>query len=120
MCSHVLTFSICVFFFSSRRRHTRFDCDWSSDVCSSDLHRWPLPAGIDHGRPRAVERVNGPSLGGHGGGEKSSDDHEREIGRGAWRGKGEISGGAGSLKKKKKKSAEETKENKNRCICERA
>src|SRR2546430_9147256 len=27
-----------VFFFSSRRRHTRFDCDWSSDVCSSDLN----------------------------------------------------------------------------------
>src|SRR2546427_4651177 len=27
-----------VFFFSSRRRHTIFDCDWSSDVCSSDLH----------------------------------------------------------------------------------
>src|SRR5260370_6407881 len=28
------------FFFSSRRRHTRFKCDWSSDVCSSDLiHR---------------------------------------------------------------------------------
>src|SRR2546430_5333567 len=26
------------FFFSSRRRHTRFDCDWSSDVCSSDLN----------------------------------------------------------------------------------
>src|SRR3990167_2656368 len=25
------------FFFTSRRRHTRFDCDWSSDVCSSDL-----------------------------------------------------------------------------------
>src|SRR2546427_12682295 len=31
--------SVCsfFFFFSSRRRHTRFDCDWSSDVCSSDL-----------------------------------------------------------------------------------
>src|SRR2546430_9853924 len=28
------------FFFSSRRRHTRFDCDWSSDVCSSDLEFW--------------------------------------------------------------------------------
>src|SRR5256886_9705845 len=28
----------CSFFFSSRRRHTRFD-DWSSDVCSSDLVR---------------------------------------------------------------------------------
>src|SRR5215204_7274589 len=25
------------FFFSSRRRHTRSLCDWSSDVCSSDL-----------------------------------------------------------------------------------
>src|SRR5260370_19717399 len=28
---------MCFFFFSSRRRHTRFKCDWSSDVCSSDL-----------------------------------------------------------------------------------
>src|SRR5690606_40604589 len=26
-----------LFFFSSRRRHTRFSRDWSSDVCSSDL-----------------------------------------------------------------------------------
>src|SRR2546430_15963596 len=39
------------FFFSSRRRHTRFDCDWSSDVCSSDLgnvsftaYYYPAPA----------------------------------------------------------------------------
>src|SRR5256886_8318332 len=29
--------TVMCFFFSSRRRHTRFDCDWSSDVCSSDL-----------------------------------------------------------------------------------
>src|SRR6201986_1154721 len=28
-----------LFFFSSRRRHTIFKCDWSSDVCSSDLGR---------------------------------------------------------------------------------
>src|SRR5437762_8979673 len=28
---------ICFFFFSSRRRHTRYIGDWSSDVCSSDL-----------------------------------------------------------------------------------
>src|SRR2546427_2592759 len=35
-CSSVL-FCVSFFFFSSRRRHTRFDCDWSSDVCSSDL-----------------------------------------------------------------------------------
>src|SRR2546430_11932352 len=34
LCVSVLFF---FFFFSSRRRHTRFDCDWSSDVCSSDL-----------------------------------------------------------------------------------
>src|SRR5690606_39592973 len=27
-----------MFFFSSRRRHTRFSRDWSSDVCSSDLN----------------------------------------------------------------------------------
>src|SRR2546430_9576762 len=33
------------FFFSSRRRHTRFDCDWSSDVCSSDLI--PIVAIVD-------------------------------------------------------------------------
>src|SRR5688500_19994713 len=30
----------CFFFFSSRRRHTRLQGDWSSDVCSSDLRRW--------------------------------------------------------------------------------
>src|SRR2546421_4514240 len=29
----------CFFFFSSRRRHTRSDRDWSSDVCSSDLQQ---------------------------------------------------------------------------------
>src|SRR3989475_2002885 len=39
---HLHSFSF--FFFSSRRRHTRFDCDWSSDVCSSDLRMeaWSL------------------------------------------------------------------------------
>src|SRR6266487_7163114 len=33
-----------VFFFSSRRRHTRWTGDWSSDVCSSDLDRALLGA----------------------------------------------------------------------------
>src|SRR5438309_2097140 len=33
----------CFFFFSSRRRHTRWNCDWSSDVCSSDLETY-VPA----------------------------------------------------------------------------
>src|SRR5205085_6763660 len=36
--------SLLYFFFSSRRRHTRFDCDWSSDVCSSDLEQRRLHA----------------------------------------------------------------------------
>src|SRR5260370_8071918 len=39
-----------VFFFSSRRRHTRFKCDWSSDVCSSDLNG-------HHARPAALLRI---------------------------------------------------------------
>src|SRR6266481_6679649 len=38
---------MCFFFFSSRRRHTRWNCDWSSDVCSSDLfsqrEKYPVP-----------------------------------------------------------------------------
>src|SRR2546430_10658022 len=37
--SRAMLLCVFYFFFSSRRRHTRFDCDWSSDVCSSDLER---------------------------------------------------------------------------------
>src|SRR5205085_12525080 len=37
------------FFFSSRRLHPRFDCDWSSDVCSSDLVRHPPDQVLDEG-----------------------------------------------------------------------
>src|SRR2546430_2916006 len=50
MLDHVYLAMIVVFFFffSSRRRHTRFDCDWSSDVCSSDLaSRASAPAACD-------------------------------------------------------------------------
>src|SRR5690606_40253429 len=46
-----------IFFFSSRRRHTRFSRDWSSDVCSSDLSGGAgfsatglLPAAADRSR----------------------------------------------------------------------
>src|SRR2546426_7746312 len=35
-------FCFCFFFFSSRRRHTRLQGDWSSDVCSSDLSKHEL------------------------------------------------------------------------------
>src|SRR5260370_28745737 len=38
LCSLSSVYVFLFFFFSSRRRHTRFKCDWSSDVCSSDLH----------------------------------------------------------------------------------
>src|SRR5690348_18073776 len=41
-----IEYVVCLFFFSSRRRHTRWTGDWSSDVCSSDLARsgWTLAA----------------------------------------------------------------------------
>src|SRR2546430_17668702 len=45
------------FFFSSRRRHTRFDCDWSSDVCSSDL-------AIKYASKPVVAAPQGMALGG--------------------------------------------------------
>src|SRR6266446_1422299 len=48
------------FFFSSRRRHTRLQGDWSSDVCSSDLssHRGNprLPPRLQPGRGEDIDR----------------------------------------------------------------
>src|SRR2546428_11257692 len=41
-----------VFFFSSRRRHTRSDRDWSSDVCSSDLEVGAVGGWPEQGPPR--------------------------------------------------------------------
>src|SRR5467141_176006 len=46
----MLTFTIS-FFFSSRRRHTSFKCDWSSDVCSSDLELRPPHGEAPGGSP---------------------------------------------------------------------
>src|SRR5205085_7320485 len=46
-----------IFFFSSSRRHTRFDCDWSSDVCSSDLDAEQ----DDHRAVAADRRADPPS-----------------------------------------------------------
>src|SRR5256885_13146399 len=103
-----------LFFFSSRRRHTRLQGDWSSDVCSSDLRR-----GILGGRLRQGFRAAGGQR--RQGGKAQRDggdvaDHEgvpsrvwvtpsqfrrRGIGRAAGRGRGEVSVGAGSFKKKK-------------------
>src|SRR5207237_5277300 len=63
------------FFFSSRRRHTRFKCDWSSDVCSSDLDGAPEreePAGPGGGA--VARRGNGPRGG-------RSRSEERRVGK---------------------------------------
>src|SRR5438093_12418736 len=54
--------SVLLFFFSSRRRHTRLVSDWSSDVCSSDLH----PAGQEaeqRADDELTERIPGRDLG---------------------------------------------------------
>src|SRR5438132_11470489 len=76
------------FFFSSRRRHTRSLCDWSSDVCSSDLAtcgwtRWALRS-----------RTSTPSAGGE-------QPKRTKIGRASCRERVEIWGVAGLVKKKK-------------------
>src|SRR3989454_7399171 len=42
------------FFFSSRRRHTRLQGDWSSDVCSSDLARRVGSPWVEHDSRSAV------------------------------------------------------------------
>src|SRR2546430_15044153 len=106
-------------FFSSRRRHTRFDCDWSSDVCSSDL--WvlvdPLFAFMLYWRtlskielsPRAYLRALWPALSGSAlmaAAGVAAGGFRGKIGRGACRGRGEDSGAAGAFKKKKKRATE--------------
>src|SRR5690606_39481963 len=55
-----------LFFFSSRRRHTRFSRDWSSDVCSSDL------AQAVKDLEEAAQRTSGAGSGSGGSGNSSS------------------------------------------------
>src|SRR5689334_7724864 len=56
-------FSTGVFFFSSRRRHTSWNCDWSSDVCSSDLEpEARREASHVHEPVERVEIVRGAAL----------------------------------------------------------
>src|SRR5689334_24824635 len=52
-----IVISFCFFFFfSSRRRHTRWNCDCSSDVCSSDLNANVTCAGLLLGQQQPHER----------------------------------------------------------------
>src|SRR5690606_40409349 len=88
-------------FFSSRRRHTRFSRDWSSDVCSSVL----VGAGAGEGRDDAA----GPLVAGGGelrgvpgaavdagvGGQRGGDGGADQIGRASCRERGGSAGGGG-------------------------
>src|SRR5437763_16919925 len=78
------------FFFSSRRRHTRYIGDWSSDVCSSDLSRVPGRAKISHGEGSRRTRQAAGGRRGAGvdaGGRRRSE--ERRVGKECrWRGWG--------------------------------
>src|SRR5438046_8489473 len=55
-CHESCSAPLLLFFFSSRRRHTRLVSDWSSDVCSSDLRMWLVPTSSTtfHGRCRQM------------------------------------------------------------------
>src|SRR5690606_40710227 len=102
------------FFFSSRRRHTRFSRDWSSDVCSSDLlHgeaalRSPgAPVGSDDdgvGEEREELHPVGARLVGPeqlGRGDDRDDDPVGQIGRASCRERVEIRVAAATLEKNK-------------------
>src|SRR5688500_20170920 len=74
------------FFFSSRRRHTRLQGDWSSDVCSSDLTHIAEIDGKDcHREKHRCDEQHRPA----------------EIGRASCRERVESSVGAAAVKKKK-------------------
>src|SRR2546430_15534619 len=92
----------CFFFFSSRRRHTRFDCDWSSDVCSSDLHGGRCLVRSTRSRDARLD-PRGPPCAPHPDRAGVAGGCGRQIGREGGGGKGGGSGGGGALKKKKKK-----------------
>src|SRR5690348_17714444 len=84
------------FFFSSRRRHTRWTGDWSSDVCSSDLL-------ADDGQNAFGERANARGdnrIGRHGEWQAIDDDARSEERR---EGKSVDLGGRGIIKKKNTK-----------------
>src|SRR2546430_14325710 len=102
------------FFFSSRRRHTRFDCDWSSDVCSSDLTgnsrpfvspdgRWVASA--RQGKLRKIPVDGGPAIdlaaADWAGGGWGRGSGERRVGE-----EGRSRGAPDHLKKKKERMRE--------------
>src|SRR5256885_14685273 len=82
-----------MFFFSSRRRHTRLQGDWSSDVCSSDLFRLQIASalfeiGACEGALDVLSKLEIP--------DRNSRSEERRVGKGV------DLGGRRIIKKKKK------------------
>src|SRR5438270_13949895 len=86
-----------LFFFSSRRRHTRFDCDWSSDVCSSDLLLVGRIISASSATTRRCGRTPGPT---HGLFSKAGRSASAQIGRASCRERVLISGVAELCKRK--------------------
>src|SRR2546430_8306779 len=97
LCAPRFFFLVFFFFFSSRRRHTRFDCDWSSDVCSSDLRSTTaLARRCAARRPvRSDRRLPAPSRPAAGPGSSESAPHVGHGGRGGQCGRERERGGEG-------------------------
>src|SRR5256885_11606859 len=88
------------FFFSSRRRHTRLQGDWSSDVCSSDLLRsFPHARSIT---PAGTAPAGGVWAGSGGPRPRSGPARPEDRERGVEGKRGDL-GGRRIIKKKKKK-----------------
>src|SRR5437868_15478755 len=87
-----------LFFFSSRRRHTRSKRDWSSDVCSSDLG--PSCNAGSRAHPAGVWRSRAAHIG------RPERSEERRVGKSV------DLGGRRIIKKKKKRKLKKTKTNK--------
>src|SRR5207247_6411700 len=87
-----------VFFFSSRRRHTRSTRDWSSDVCSSDLRR-RRPA-FDRTERRGVAQAGSAGSQQRAQGELIRVLRMGKIGRASCRERVKSSGSGGTLKEK--------------------
>src|SRR5437762_13739334 len=96
-----------LFFFSSRRRHTRYIGDWSSDVCSSDLNSTPPCKGFESiavqpcAKLRVSMRKNDGELRGFPQFRRCSSEGPflSEIGRASCRERVYVSVGAGYVKK---------------------
>src|SRR5690625_8050426 len=93
LCLCIRIFSVFFFFFSSRRRHTRWPRDWSSDVCSSDLTGRPFSSIATKVKKAVVHTLRSPV-------NKFRSEERRE-------GKSVDLGGRRITKKKKRKRKKE-------------